>query len=241
MAGAQDDGAARASGALRWLHRQVRIVRSSWQPPRLALGCAEGDAAAAQAAFAAWCAQHAGARIDLGLGAALVQVCVAPAALAQAELRDYAGRQLAHYFDGAAGAAAGAPDSGWTVAASSQPEVPLACAAPRALVAALQAAARAHGVRLRSLGPWWAQPAQAWLQGVADDGATRIWLAREPGWVTVLQASGRRLQRAWSEPEDGEWRIRLPRELSASDIAQCELAVPAAAGGAWTTELPQPR
>ena len=242
--GAAAGGGDTARG-LPWLDRWARGLRTAWHPHRLALGAAELDAEAACAVFAGWCAQHAGSRLHLGLGAALVQICVAPAALAQAELRDYAGRQLAHYFGG--GSAVGSSDGGWTVAASSQPDVPLACAAPRALVAGLQAAARAHGVRLLSLGPWWARAAQAWLlQAPQDDGHTRVWLAREPGWITVLQARGRVLQRAWSEPQDGEWQQRLPRDVPASAIGGIDLAEPGTGPGgspprgAWLAAVPEP-
>lgn len=234
-------------GSLPWLDRWRRSLRTSWRPHRLALGAAQTDADATCAAFAGWCAQQAGSRLHLGLGAALVQICVAPAALARAELRDYAGRQLAHYFGGWGAAGDCGQTAGWAVAASGQPDVPLACAAPRALVAGLQAAAQEHGVRLLSLGPWWAPAAQAWLlQAPQDDGHTRVWLAREPGWITVLQARGRVLQRAWSEPQDGEWQQRLPRDVPASAIGGIDLAEPDAGPGgsppcgAWLAAVPEP-
>lgn len=235
--------------SLPWLDRWRRSLRTSWRPHRLALGAAQtdADADAACAAFAGWCAQQAGSRLHLGLGAALVQICVAPAALARAELRDYAGRQLAHYFGSWGAAGDGGQTTGWTVAASGQPDVPLACAAPRVLVSGLQAAAREHGVRLLSLSPWWAPAAQAWLLQVPeDDGQTRVWLAREPGWITVLQARGRVLQRAWSEPQDGEWQQRLPRDVPASAIGGIDLAGPdtgpggSPPRGAWLTTVPEP-
>lgn len=287
-----------AAGALSgtaWRGRWSSGLRSWLRPRRQVLG-GTADEAAALAAFDAWCAAHAGCRLRLGLGAPLVQICVAPAALAQADLCDYAQRQLAHYL----GAASAGP--GWTVAASSDTRVPLACAAPRSLVAGLQAGARRHGVRLLSLSPWWAHAAQAWLAAAtprtrgrpahgspgaapegpsvhatpgpmaaagdgrvagleahparersrrddrragrdteaarasidapADTGTARVGLVHEPGWVTVLVAQGGRLQRAWSEPDDGQWRERLPAAAPVELVARLQPAFLRGAEGA---------
>lgn len=128
--------------------------------------------------FAAWCAAHPGARVALLAGPDRVHSLRVPDDLPLADdaaRLGYARLQFTHYFGPAAQL--------WPLAAWPQG----VCALADGDLAALQATAAAHRVRLTSLRPSWALVP-------ADDGDTALlegglltWLSRRDGRLVELQ------------------------------------------------------
>ncbi len=220
------------------LLRARNQLRTSVTPAAVYIG-ADGEMAdaarraqAAVAAFARWCAEHAGSRCELGLSARLVHACAAPAeagAMSPADLRDYAQRQFDFYFGAAEGDA-------YAVAVSTDARAGVACGASQRLVADLQATAAAHGVSLLRVSPWWARAVQAALAEVGKEAPVEqpacAIAAIEDRIATLVLAQGDRIQRLWAEPLSGEpdaavleqwrqrigtgvplWLLRLPDDL----------------------------
>ncbi len=127
---------------------------------------------------AAWCAAHAGARVELLLGAGLAHSLLVPADLPladEAALLRYARLQFVHYFGPVAQA--------WPLAAWDGG----ACALAEGNLTDWQAAATAHGVRITSLRPSWTlAPAQDGDAAVID-GPMLTWLRRRDGRLFELQ------------------------------------------------------
>lgn len=128
--------------------------------------------------FAAWCAAHAGARVALLAGAERLHSLLVPADLPladEAALLGYARLQFTHYFGPAA--------QHWPLAACDG----VACALAEGDLAALQATAATHRVRITSLRPSWTlAPAQDGDTAVVDDGML-TWLRRRDGRLAELQ------------------------------------------------------
>lgn len=128
--------------------------------------------------FAAWCAAHPGARAALLAGPDRMHSLLVPDDLPlddDAARLGYARLQFTHYFGPAA--------QQWPLAAWPRG----ACALADVDLAALQAAAAAHRVRLVSLRP-------SWALAPADDGDTALlegglltWLRRRDGRLVELQ------------------------------------------------------
>lgn len=174
--------------ARRW---QVRL-RTAWRPLRVDLqpvplgnrGESDGgrlselmvmpgqSAVAIEAAvqgWAQWCAEHAGACVEVALSAHWLLVTVgedAPAVwqhyygVSEDELgQHWVRRQV----DMGAGQA-------------------LHCAMPRALLDGVQAAARAHAIKLVWMGPWWIRQLEQHVRAQRDLGeCLQPWSACEPG------------------------------------------------------------
>lgn len=128
--------------------------------------------------FAAWCAAHAGARVELLLGAGLAHSLLVPADLPLADesarLR-YARLQFAHYFGPAA--------QHWPLAAWEGG----ACALVEGDPATWQAATVGHRVRIISLRPSWTLAPAEDGDTVVVDGAMLTWLRRRGGRLVELQ------------------------------------------------------
>lgn len=128
--------------------------------------------------FAAWCAAHAGARLELLLGAERAHCLLVPAELPladEAALTGYARLQFTHYFGPAA--------QPWPLATWQR----CACALADGDLAALQATAAAQCVRIVSLRPSWTlAPAQDGDTAVID-GDMLTWLRRSGGRLVDLQ------------------------------------------------------
>lgn len=128
--------------------------------------------------FAAWCAAHAGARVELLLGAERAHSLLVPADLPladEAALLGYARLQFTHYFGPAA--------QQWPLASWQR----CACALADGDLAALQATAAAQRVRIVSLRPSWTlAPAQDG-DAVVVDGDMLTWLRRQQGHLADLQ------------------------------------------------------
>lgn len=128
--------------------------------------------------FPAWCAAHAGARVELLAGPRQMHSLLLPDDLPlddDAARLDYARLQFSHYFGPAAQA--------WPLAAWAQG----VCALAEGDAAALQATAAAHRVRLLSLRPSWTlAPARDGSLAVQDD-TLLTWLRRENGRLVELQ------------------------------------------------------
>lgn len=128
--------------------------------------------------FAAWCADHAGARVALLVGPQRMHSLRVPDDLPlpdDAALLAYARLQFGHYFGPAA--------QPWPLAAAGR----VACALSDGDLATLQATAAAHRVRLASLRPSWTlAPASDGDWAVLDDGLL-TWLRRRDGRLLELQ------------------------------------------------------
>ncbi len=94
-------------------------------------------------------------------------------------------------------------DGGWRWRATRVGDAWLVCATPETLVGDILAVARAHGVKLIWLGPWWVAGAQCWVERLARlakvSGTAQLQV-QEPGWVMNLRMDGGRLAALWSEP-----------------------------------------
>lgn len=163
---------------------------------------------AAAGSFAAWCAEHLGERCVIGLSSQCLLHAVVSADLSEQDAIAQAVQQWAHYMD----VDAAELDEHWLLRRVTVAGQHLVSAAPMGLIEALQVAARAHGVRLAWVGPWWARGVQSWLhelgraQGLPPDAseATATLRAQEPGLVVHVEASvapgqAARLQRLWVE------------------------------------------
>ncbi|MES2089037.1 MAG: hypothetical protein V4532_03505 [Pseudomonadota bacterium] len=172
-------------------------VIQRWRPLQVFLRAPTPQAglealAAALAAWAQWCEQHAGRACELALSGHGLISCAAPQAQALT--------QWDHYL----GLSAATLAQSWVLRSVQVPGGDLSCAAPRALIDGLHKVARAHQVKLHWVGPWWARHAQRWL---ATAGAAQTLQAREPGLVTYLQTSPNEqgkpaLSQVWTEASD---------------------------------------
>lgn len=213
-----------------WQNRLRQAARTLLRPAPVYLS---GESEPALRAFAAWCAEHAGAFCELGVSARWLHACVLPPEARQlplAEQRDYAKRQFDHYFASASGAA-----SSWALSLSEHPDIPLACAMERGVLDSLTQTAQRHGVQLRRVLPWWARAVQRALatpvaaaskpaSGAGSDedhaldapGVDRVVAAVEPGTATLLMTRGGRLQRLLIQPsvEPLDWRARTQHAAS---------------------------
>lgn len=127
--------------------------------------------------FAAWCAAHAGARVELLAGPDRMHSLLVPDDLPladEAALLGYARLQFTHYFGPAA--------QHWPLAAWERG----ACALTDDL-AALRAAAAAQRVRITSLRPSWALAAATDGDAAILDGGMLTWLRRQDGRLVELQ------------------------------------------------------
>lgn len=185
-------------------------------------------------AFDAWAADLAtaqpGSEVVLGLSSRWLLLMVVPEHLPDSDggtsaaaehpdaALDLAQQQWAHYFE----LDADAFDTQWHTTVVWQGAVRLVCAMPRALADGLEQLARAHGLRLQALMPWWALGLQQALASADSEPETEgplvHWQWREgpdaQAWVTqaVAQrgARGARLTdvsqgpgTAWPEPAVG--------------------------------------
>ena len=160
--------------------------------------------------FAAWCAAHAGARVALLAGAEHMHSLLVPEDLPledEAALLGYARLQFTHYF--------GPPAQHWPLAAWPQG----ACALAMGDLAALQATAASHRVRIVSLRP-------SWTLAPPLDGD---WAVVDDSLLTRLRRRDGRLVELQQRHIDGEWRQDLDgaRIMHAKDL----LGEPAAADG----------
>ncbi len=211
---------------LAWLRARARLATLARPHVLVLLGRAHGlaDAAATDAAlkaFDAWCQAHQGSACELGLSSQWLLACVAAAGETSDALREQAVQQWAHYH----GLDAEQIASQWVLRELLVPQAAMLCAAPVALVDGLKDIARAHGVQLRGMVPWWVPALQAWCgqlagqprpddggqgaqgraQGNAQGGVPSLTLV-EPGLVTHVQADigpqGVQITRIWSEAGD---------------------------------------
>ncbi|RZL00973.1 MAG: hypothetical protein EOP36_13440 [Rubrivivax sp.] len=131
------------------------------------------DHAAALVDWQSWCQANAGSHCQLALSAHWLLSLAAPA--------EQVASSWEHYF----GISPTVLAEQWLVrSVAGHNGVSLVCAVPRSLVDDLQAAARAHGVKVTWMGPWWAPEVQTWL---AQADQPEHWEAREPGLVTHLK------------------------------------------------------
>jgi hypothetical protein len=186
---------------------------------------------AVKADFAAWCAAHAGERCHVALSSRSLLTCVNEPGVNLDAARQQALQQWGHYLD------LDAPvlSEHWLLRHVQHEGVHLVCAAPRALIEGLQVQAKAHGVRIEAMVPWWVAGVQAWLMAwppVDGDVAQTAHLQlREPGLITHVQAvrpvgQPACLQGLWVEVCDdvasspGTQRVILPAPAVALDGAQ---------------------
>lgn len=128
--------------------------------------------------FAAWCAAHAGMRVTLLAGARAMHSLLIPGDLPlddEEARRRYARLQFVHYF--------GPPAQAWPLAAWPAG----ACALAHGDLAAWQAAARAHRVRLVSLRPSWTLADAAEGETAIVDGDMLTLLRVQAGRLVELQ------------------------------------------------------
>lgn len=187
-----------------------RRLRTLWRPevavlpvPAMGLGDAASAASVARsvAAFRAWAQRHAGASVELSLSGSGLLCCATPEARAPDEADEQACAQWMHYL----GLTPEQLDADWARVAVVRPGVRLVWAVPRALAEGVMAEAEAHGVRLRSLQPWWgrdllarsAMPA-ATSNSAQPDGAVSSWTWSEPD--AHVQALAQR--------DEGPWRLQ---------------------------------
>lgn len=160
--------------ARRW---QVRL-RTAWKPLRVDLqpvalvgmpGQSNEAIEAALQGWAQWCAEHAGACVEVALSAHWLLVTVgadAPSVwqhyygVSEDELHQQWVRRQVDLGGGQA----------------------LHCAMPRALLDGVQAAARAQAIKLVWVGPWWIRELEQHMQAQRELGESlQPWLAYEPG------------------------------------------------------------
>ncbi|MFG6429503.1 PilN domain-containing protein [Roseateles sp. LYH14W] len=167
--------------------------------------------------FAAWCAAHAGARVELLAGPRHMHSLLVPEDLPLADedtLVAYARLQFTHYFGPAAQA--------WPLAAWARG----ACALADIDLAALQATAAAHRVRITSLRPSWTLAAATNGDWAIVDGDLLTWLRRRDGRLVELQ------QRHADEA--------LLQELQGACIEQAQALLAAAEGQPGPDFITQP-
>lgn len=246
QAGAETPGLS-AWPRLAWLRARARLATLARPHALVLLGRSHGlaDVAATDAAlkaFGAWCQAHQGSACELGLSSQWLLVCVAAAGETSTVLREQAMQQWAHYH----GLDADQIASQWVLRELLVPEAAMLCAAPVALVDGLKDIARAHGVQLRGMVPWWVPALQAWCgqlsrqpvpdggQGaqIAQGGMPSLALV-EPGLVTHVQADigpqGVQIARIWSEAVDA---VSLPGRVDGVHHAVVTLPPPSDADGA---------
>ena len=127
--------------------------------------------------FAAWCAAHAGERVELLAGPERMHSLLVPEDLPladEAALLGYARLQFTHYFGPAA--------QHWPLAAWER----VACALADDL-ATLQTTAAAHSVRITSLRPSWTLAVPADGDTAVIDGDMLTWLRQRDGQLVELQ------------------------------------------------------
>lgn len=133
--------------------------------------------------FAAWCESHPGCRVELIAGAERMHSLLVPEDLPLADdaaLQQYGRLQFCHYF----GAAAQPwPLASWQHGA----ERGVVALAQADGVAALQAVAAAHRVRIVSLRPSWTLATARDGDCVVVDGEMLTWLQRRNGRLVSLQ------------------------------------------------------
>lgn len=128
--------------------------------------------------FAAWCAAHAGARVELLAGPDRIHSLLVPDDLPlpdDAALTRYARLQFSHYF--------GPLAQQWPLAVAGR----MACAWAEGDIEALKADAQAHHVRLMSLRPSWTLVPASEAQAAVVDGDHLTWLRQQGGRITDLQ------------------------------------------------------
>lgn len=169
----------------------------------------EGDEQAL-AAFGLWCEAHPGWACRIGLSSRWLLHSVSTTEMTHPAALAHATRQWAFYLD--LDEAALMRD--WLIRQVIVGDTVLLCASPTSLMNGLKAHAKAHGVQLNWVGPWWAQGLQACMSDMAakPDRAEGLWTLHlvEPEQVThveVLKRAGRQasLQRLWADramPQD---------------------------------------
>lgn len=211
------------SRLMTWRGRWTRQLRTAWRPHVLFLtgladghgvpcgegadasggtggGVSGGDMPAAIAAFGQWCAEHEGAVCELALSSRWLLCSAHAPAAGGTSVREEAARQWAHYHDVDATALAEA----WTCREVTRSDLALAVAAPRALIESLATQAKAHGVRITSVRPWWVRAVQTCLSIQNDDAESTVLRLVEPGLVTQVrtgpaQKAEGRVQAIWVE------------------------------------------
>jgi hypothetical protein len=168
-----------------------------WQSHTLFLRPANAQAGheAALAAWAHWCAAHAGSACELALSSHWVIPCAGDA--------EQALPRWEHYME----LSAATIEQDWILRSSLAPV--LSCIASRALVDGLRHIADEHSVRLRWVGPWWAWHVRGWWGSLRAQtpGSAATLQAQEPGigtWLTaVLDAKGKAvLEQVWTQASD---------------------------------------
>jgi hypothetical protein len=229
-----------------WRARLTRRLRTAWRPPVLFLtgladdrgvdagdgagvsgGTGGGDVQAAITAFGHWCTEHEGAVCELALSSRWLLCSAHAPGAGAASIREEAARQWAHYHDADATVLAEA----WTCREVTRSDLAMAVAAPRALIEGLATQAKAHGVRITSVRPWWVRAVQTCLSIQNDETDSTVLRLAEPGLVTHVrtgpaqQAEGR-VQAIWVEAAlpgqqsvqaDGV-ELRLPVQGSADGL-----------------------
>ena len=158
-------------------------------------------------ALAEWAAEHAGARLDLGLSARWLLCAATPQAQTAQQALEMATHQWVHYM----GLDETDLSQAWVCLPILSPAARLVCAAPRVLIEGMQEAARQHGVRLQAVLPWWAFGLQNQLRHAPAEsleaGAMADWAWLEPGWSTRVvarrsadRASNWTIDRIWMSP-----------------------------------------
>ncbi|MDO9237132.1 MAG: hypothetical protein Q7U28_14000 [Aquabacterium sp.] len=198
------------------LSRSLAILKGraqySWRPSELAVS---GDADGLQS-FAQWCTEYEGARCVLRLSGSSVLTSVAPTGLDADAAYSQAVQQWAHYLD----LDEAALQADWVLRQVTLPAVSVVCAAPRALIEALQDHASEHAIKLDWVGPAWAPAVQTWLATLrCEEQAEIVHRMRLPeaGWETHIEAAqlpgqAAHLTRVWVEKQGDAPMVVQPSE-----------------------------
>ncbi|WP_152606398.1 hypothetical protein [Aquabacterium sp. NJ1] len=247
---------ASASGLASWfkpgrwiagLHGQLRTAlqpRVLYVQPGSLAADAPWDAVAES--LAAWCTDHVGERCVIGLSSQCLLHALVSDDLSEHDAIAQAVQQWAHYMD----VDAAELEANWLLRRVTVAGQHLVCAVPLGLIEALQTVARAHGVRLAWVGPWWAHGVQSWLShpglaaGMPPDanGATVTLVAQEPGLLVHVQASvmprrPARLQRVWVEMNEGA--LTPPADVSVELVSPAQLGITCQPHHAHVWDQPQ--
>ncbi len=177
---------------------------------------------AALQAFATWCSERPGVRCELALGSAASLWHLVrherPHADTLAAGWGEAMAQWAHYLD--VDLRESATLAAWQLQEASAQGGSLLAATPLALVQGLKDVARAQGVKVAWMGPWWARGLALWMQGegsAPSGNVERAWLqVNEPGWQWLAECSvdGPNQDRAWlawssatEVPQEGDGHV----------------------------------
>lgn len=148
-----------------------------------------------------WCVSHAGWRCQLALSCQWVMSGVVREqdAVTPKDARAFIASQWQHYVDLGEEQLA----EHWRVRMTRVHGAWLVCAAPQLLVQDLSAMAKAHGVVVTRMGPWWVDGAQRWVSRSVQGGAvtrSSSLTASEPGWSIQLTLESGCVSGVWAEP-----------------------------------------